>query len=93
MSSNESTICALASSMGKGGIGVVRVSGPLSQAIAQKMLGFVPKPRYAHYGSFFDRNHVEIDQGIACFFRGQILSLVKMCLSFKAMADSVSCVL
>jgi len=70
MSSNESTICALASSMGKGGIGVVRVSGPLSQAIAQKMLGFVPKPRYAHYGSFFDRNHVEIDQGIALFFPG-----------------------
>jgi len=34
------------------------------------MLGFVPKPRYAHYGSFFDRNHVEIDQGIALFFPG-----------------------
>ena len=70
MDSNESTICALASSIGKGGIGVVRVSGPLSQAIAQKMLGFVPKPRYAHYGSFFDNNHVEVDQGIALFFPG-----------------------
>ncbi len=70
MDGNESTICALASSIGKGGIGVVRVSGPLSQAIAQKMLGFVPKPRYAHYGSFFDNNQVEVDQGIALFFPG-----------------------
>ena len=70
MDSNESTICALASSIGKGGIGVVRVSGPLSQTIAKHMLGFVPKPRYAHYGSFFDNNHVEVDQGIALFFPG-----------------------
>ena len=70
MSSSESTICALASSIGKGGIGVVRVSGPLSQTIAQKMLGFVPKPRYAYYGSFFDNNHTEVDKGIALFFPG-----------------------
>ncbi|MDC0964933.1 tRNA uridine-5-carboxymethylaminomethyl(34) synthesis GTPase MnmE [Candidatus Thioglobus sp.] len=70
MSSSESTICALASSIGKGGIGVVRVSGPLSQTIAQKMLGFVPRPRYAHYGSFFDNNHIEVDKGIALFFPG-----------------------
>ena len=70
MNNNETTICALASSIGKGGIGVVRVSGPLSQTIAKHMLGFVPKPRYAHYGSFFDRNHVEIDRGIALFFPG-----------------------
>lgn len=70
MSSSESTICALASSIGKGGIGVVRVSGPLSQTIAQKMLGFVPRPRYAHYGSFFDNNHMEVDKGIALFFPG-----------------------
>lgn len=70
MSHSESTICALASSIGKGGIGVVRVSGPLCQAIAKRMLGFVPKPRYAHYGSFFNQDKVEIDQGIALFFPG-----------------------
>ena len=70
MSHSESTICALASSIGKGGIGVVRISGPLSQAIAKQMLGFAPKPRYAHYGSFFNQDKVEIDQGIALFFPG-----------------------
>lgn len=70
MSRVESTICALASSIGKGGIGVVRVSGPLSQTIAKKMLGLVPKPRYAYYGSFFNHEHIEIDKGIALFFPG-----------------------
>ena len=70
MSNTQTTICALASSIGKGGIGVVRVSGPLSQTIAKHMLGFVPKPRYAHYGSFFDQHKIEIDRGIALFFPG-----------------------
>ncbi len=68
MNHTETTICALASSVGKGGIGVVRVSGALSRAIAERMLGFVPKPRYAHYGSFFDQHKIEIDRGIALFF-------------------------
>ncbi len=65
---NTTTICALASSVGKGGVGVMRVSGGLSRTIAKKMLGFAPKARYAHYGSFFDQNKIEIDKGIALFF-------------------------
>ncbi len=68
--SNTNTICALASALGQGGIGVVRVSGPASIEIAQKMLGHIPKPRYAHYGSFFNHKGVEIDKGVALFFPG-----------------------
>ena len=68
--SKPTTICALASALGQGGIGVVRVSGPQSAAIAQKMLGHVPKARYAHYGSFFNQEGVEIDKGVALFFQG-----------------------
>lgn len=64
----QTTICALASSVGKGGIGVVRVSGALVRKIGEKMLGELPKPRYAKYGSFFDQDGVEIDKGIALFF-------------------------
>ncbi len=67
---NTTTICALASALGKGGIGVVRVSGPQSGEIAQKMLGYIPKARYAHYGSFFNQEGVEIDKGVALFFPG-----------------------
>lgn len=64
----NSTICALASAVGQGGIGVVRVSGARSGIIAKQMLGRVPKPRYAHYGSFFNQNGVRIDKGVALFF-------------------------
>ena len=65
---NTTTICALASALGQGGIGVVRVSGTLAGGIAQKMLGKIPKARYAHYGSFFDQEGDEIDKGVALFF-------------------------
>ena len=68
--SKPTTICALASALGQGGIGVVRVSGPQSGEIAQKMLGHIPKARYAHYGSFFNQEGVEIDKGVALFFPG-----------------------
>ncbi|SFV86963.1 GTPase and tRNA-U34 5-formylation enzyme TrmE [hydrothermal vent metagenome] len=65
---NTTTICALASALGQGGIGVVRISGMGVTAIAEKMLGRIPKPRYAHYGSFFDEKGDEIDKGVALFF-------------------------
>ena len=68
--SKPTTICALASALGQGGIGVVRVSGPQSGEIAQKMLGHIPKARYAHYGSFFNQEGTEIDKGVALFFPG-----------------------
>ncbi|SMN11206.1 GTPase and tRNA-U34 5-formylation enzyme TrmE [uncultured Candidatus Thioglobus sp.] len=66
--SNTTTICALASALGSGGIGVVRVSGEAATDIATQMLGRIPKPRYAHYGSFFNQNGTEIDKGVALFF-------------------------
>ncbi len=65
---NTTTICALASALGQGGIGVVRISGVLAGDIAQKMLGTIPKARYAHYGSFFHQDGCEIDKGVALFF-------------------------
>ncbi len=68
--SKPTTICALASALGQGGIGVVRVSGSQSGEIAQKMLGHIPKARYAHYGSFFNQEGAEIDKGVALFFPG-----------------------
>lgn len=66
--SNATTICALASALGQGGIGVVRISGTAAIEIAKKMLGQLPKPRYAHYGSFFNEDGDEIDKGVALFF-------------------------
>ncbi len=48
------TIAAIATAPGQSGVGIVRVSGPQAAAIARQMLGFEPKPRYAHYGPFLD---------------------------------------
>ena len=63
------TICAIATSPGKSGVGIVRISGPLSNAIALKILGFSPEPRHAYYSEFLDSNSSLIDRGIAIFFK------------------------
>ena len=63
------TICAVATAPGRGGVGIVRVSGPLSSEIAAKILKRSLKPRNAHYGDFYVNDHI-LDQGIALFFPG-----------------------
>lgn len=63
------TIAALASPPGRGGIGVVRLSGPGVPAIAQDLLGRLPPPRHAVLASFRDRAGERIDQGIALYFQ------------------------
>ena len=64
----KDTIAAIATASGAGGIGVVRVSGPLSQAIANRILGHCPAPRHAAYLPFLDENQQLIDRGIAIFY-------------------------
>jgi len=62
------TIAAIATPCGRGGIGVVRVSGPLAKTIAQKILTVCPKPRHSTYLPFYDEKGEVIDQGIALYF-------------------------
>ncbi|TRW48744.1 tRNA uridine-5-carboxymethylaminomethyl(34) synthesis GTPase MnmE [Aliidiomarina halalkaliphila] len=64
------TIVAQATPPGKGGVGIVRVSGPQAQTIAETLLGHCPKPRYADYTGFHDGQGQLIDQGIALYFAG-----------------------
>jgi len=64
------TICALATAIGQSGIGVVRVSGPLSKVIANKVLNVELEPRVAYYGSFYDEESNQVDKGVAIFFPG-----------------------
>ena len=47
MSFDTDTIVAQATPPGRGGVGIVRVSGPLAQHVAQEILGKLPKPRMA----------------------------------------------
>src|SRR5574337_1424815 len=62
------TIAAIATPPGRGGIGVVRVSGPGARAIAQALLGRVPPARRAVFGAFADAAGAPIDTGLALFF-------------------------
>ena len=63
------TIAAIATPPGKGGVGIVRVSGPKSRKVAEKILGKCPKVRHADYLPFCDDDQVVIDTGIAIFFQ------------------------
>jgi tRNA modification GTPase len=62
------TIAAIATPPGRGGVGIVRVSGPLSSRVAQALLGKQPTPRQAEYLPFRDQDNNTIDMGIALFF-------------------------
>ena len=68
MTHRTDTIAAIATAPGQAGVGIVRVSGPAAGTIARQMLGFEPRPRYAHYGAFLDNRGGLIDEGIALFF-------------------------
>src|SRR6187551_2444256 len=65
----DDTIAAIATASGAGGIGVVRVSGALSQHIATQVLGACPAPRHAAYLPFYDAQHHLIDRGIAIYYQ------------------------
>jgi len=62
------TIVAAATPPGKGGIGIVRLSGPDSAKIAEAMLGTVPHPRRATHARIRDGDGNELDHGIALYF-------------------------
>jgi tRNA modification GTPase len=64
------TIAAIATAQGRGGVGIVRISGPLASRAAQAIIGREPTPRYAHYGPFNDDAGQVIDEGIALYFPG-----------------------
>jgi tRNA modification GTPase len=64
------TIVAIATAPGRGGIGIVRVSGRDCRHIAEGLLGRVPAPRIAELHRFRDADGEPIDEGIALYFPG-----------------------
>jgi len=65
---NTDIIAAISTPPGRGGIGVVRISGKNLQQITQLVLGYLPKNRHASLSKFRDENGLIIDQGIAIFY-------------------------
>ncbi|MCH9692112.1 MAG: tRNA uridine-5-carboxymethylaminomethyl(34) synthesis GTPase MnmE [Gammaproteobacteria bacterium] len=63
------TISAIATPPGRGGIGIIRLSGPQALNIGQKLCAKTLRPRQAHYSEFRHCNQL-LDQGLALFFPG-----------------------
>lgn len=67
---HHDTIVAQATPPGRGGVGIVRVSGKAAKAVAERILGHCPAPRKAEYLSFKDAQGELLDEGIALYFPG-----------------------
>jgi tRNA modification GTPase len=65
----QETIVAQATAPGRGGVGIIRISGQLASTVAKHVLGKIPATRKAEYLDFKDNNQQLIDQGIAIFFQ------------------------
>jgi len=67
MGAND-TIVAAATPPGTGGVGIVRVSGQLSEPIARAVLGSLPEPRTASFRAFRNSSGQTLDTGLALYF-------------------------
>lgn len=65
-----STICAVATPPGRGGIGVIRLSGPDAARIAESVAGQLPAPREARFRRFRNASGEHLDEGICLYFPG-----------------------
>jgi len=62
------TIAAIATPVGRGGIGIIRLSGSRASQIAQTMLGDVPTANHAVHRQFIGNHGRILDDGIAIYF-------------------------
>ena len=63
------TIAAIATPAGQGGVGIVRLSGADTPAIAQWLLGRLPRPRCAEVQRFTEADGTLIDEGLVLYFQ------------------------
>jgi tRNA modification GTPase len=70
LKNNTDTIVAIATASGRGGVGVIRLSGADLSVYISGLLGGDRgfKPRYAHYASFYDAEGTVLDQGLVLSF-------------------------
>jgi len=66
---DHTTIAAIATPMGRGGIGMIRLSGSKALSIAQALANRdVIQPRFAHFCTWKDEDGQVIDSGILLYF-------------------------
>ena len=64
------TIAAIATPAGRGGVGIIRLSGPKVSLIAESMLGQLTKPHRASHRQFKGTDGQVLDDGVAIYFPG-----------------------
>ena len=64
------TIVAIATAPGRGGVGIIRISGANAQSIGEHISGIKTTPRHAHFTEFKNGEGITLDSGIALFFPG-----------------------
>lgn len=69
MSAKADTICAIATPPGRGGVGIIRLSGPDSFAIAERLYPPLPPPRQAALRSLVDQEGQVVDEGLILTFQ------------------------
>ena len=67
---HSDTIAAIATPPGRGGVGIIRISGPLVPELAQQILGNLPRPYHAVHRLFRANDRHTLDDGIAIYFPG-----------------------
>ncbi|RVU83685.1 tRNA uridine-5-carboxymethylaminomethyl(34) synthesis GTPase MnmE [Leucothrix sargassi] len=67
---NNDTIAAIATPAGRGGVGIIRLSGPQVPQIANAMLGEITKPHRAAHRQFIGKDGSVLDDGVAIYFPG-----------------------
>jgi tRNA modification GTPase len=65
---NIDTITAVATPSGRGGVGIIRISGPQVPEIAKQILGSLPSPFKASHRLFKDKSAETLDDGVAIYF-------------------------
>ncbi|MEO7773784.1 MAG: tRNA uridine-5-carboxymethylaminomethyl(34) synthesis GTPase MnmE [Steroidobacteraceae bacterium] len=65
---NTDTIVAAATPPGRGGIGIVRLSGPQVSRIGVAMVGELPAARFASPRTFLEADGGALDHGLALYF-------------------------
>jgi tRNA modification GTPase len=64
----KDTIVAAATPPGKGGVGIIRISGADAEQIATKIAGTLPTPRVATHLTFHDAKQAPVDSGLVIYF-------------------------
>jgi len=75
---DSDTIAAIATPPGRGGVGIIRISGPNSRAIAQSICPSKLKPRYAHFGPFLAVDNQQLNTENSIELNGNTIAKIEI---------------